>query len=548
MKKTTVYTSSREHHIKRRSLQGIPGLHSFMLMLFAHMLLPASEAFSFSLQKLPSDESEASEMLSEGTLDSLTWELVKPFYVQPLSVPHGELSVLMELFPELPGNLPVSPDSLSRYYPWDQSRIEQFLEDYPELVPFLPILRFYLPSVSSTGRVGFFYHGPLKNSCARIVVDPVRILSFQGRVDFADDVARWYQRSLTLKASHWCRVNIGNFKGIADRGLFTGYFPFQDESRRNVSQNWLYGRYASWNGIAVELSESEGGSSARVYYHNRLQESITGASVEFKTGALRNQIGGIYLRLPETGKRYYYLHTGLKLDLKRLIIDAGTGVDLQNSSAIPLLFRAQAFGGRNRFDFQSVFLPGGFSAPRSRIIRKVPHNSGTGLSGSCLSINLQLWHSISDHFRAFTAVEGLFMEKVTENVKGSFSLFGNFRNAVFNLGYSRVEWTREERKNDILEFTAGLRGAFRPEASQRVTFVNGIPVYSCRISSTLNFLPKISLVPLFSFRKEAGECCEYMWGIKKSLTLFERTCLELLVENDREESVRIEAKAWFLIR
>ena len=61
-------------------------------------------------------------------------------------------------------------------------------------------------------------------------MDPVRILSFQGRVDFADDVARWYQRSLTLKASHWCRVNIGNFKGIADRGLFTGYFPFQDES------------------------------------------------------------------------------------------------------------------------------------------------------------------------------------------------------------------------------------------------------------------------------------------------------------------------------
>ena len=25
----------------------------------------------------------------------------KTFYVQPLSVPHGELSVLMELFPEL---------------------------------------------------------------------------------------------------------------------------------------------------------------------------------------------------------------------------------------------------------------------------------------------------------------------------------------------------------------------------------------------------------------------------------------------------------------
>lgn len=519
-----------------------------MLMLLVHILLSASEAFPFNFQNLPSDQSEANDMLFEGTLDSLTWELVKPFYVQPLSVPHGELSALMELFPELPGNLPVSPDSLSRYYPWDQSRIEQFLEDYPELVPFLPILRFYLPSVSNTGRVGFFYHGPLKNYCARIVMDPVRILSFQGRVDFSEDVARWYQRSLTLKPSHWCQVNIGNFKESADQGLFTGYFPFQNESLRNISQNWLYGRYASWNGVVMEFSESERGSSARVYYHNRLLESITGASVEFKTGALRNQVGGIYLKLPETGKQHYYLHTGLKLDLKRLIIDAGTGVDLQNHSAIPLLFRVQAFGERNRFDFQSVFLPKGFFAPRSRIIRKVPHDSGTGLSGSYLSINSQLWHSISDHFRASTAVEGLFMEKVADNVKGSISLFGTFRSIAFNFGYSRVEWTREERRNDILEFTAGLRGAFRPEASQRVTFVNGIPVYSCRISSTLNFLPKISLVPLFSFRKEAGESCEYVWGIKKTMTLFERTCLELLAENDREESVRIEAKAWFLIR
>ena len=139
------------------------------------------------------------------------------------------------------------------------------------------------------------------------------------------------------------------------------------------------------------------------------------------------------------------------------------------------------------------------------------------------------------------------MEKVTENVKGSF-LSLETSGTLFSISVTAGSSGQERRENDILEFTAGLRGAFRPEASQRITFVNGTPVYFCRFSSTLNFLPKISLVPLFSFRKEAGECCEYMWGIKKSLTLFERTCLELLVENDREESVRIEAKAWFLIR
>jgi hypothetical protein len=41
-------------------------------------------------------------------LISALWEIVEPFYYQPVSVPYGELDILILLFPELCSSLPVS--------------------------------------------------------------------------------------------------------------------------------------------------------------------------------------------------------------------------------------------------------------------------------------------------------------------------------------------------------------------------------------------------------------------------------------------------------
>ncbi len=95
-----------------------------------------------SIQQLPLDEKEACIMLKEGTLDSATWELIGNYYEQPLNVPDGELKDLVNVFPEIGHDVPLTQEQLAPYEPWAAKDVQRFFSDFPELNNLKPILSF----------------------------------------------------------------------------------------------------------------------------------------------------------------------------------------------------------------------------------------------------------------------------------------------------------------------------------------------------------------------------------------------------------------------
>ncbi|HAJ80013.1 MAG TPA: hypothetical protein DCO75_09610, partial [Fibrobacteres bacterium] len=93
------------------------------------------------LFSLPESEKDAVIMLKDKTLDSATWQTVRPYYDQPLNVPQGELKILSGIFPEYINRTP-DTKNLEHYEPWSKSNIDKFFDDYPDLLNVKPILSF----------------------------------------------------------------------------------------------------------------------------------------------------------------------------------------------------------------------------------------------------------------------------------------------------------------------------------------------------------------------------------------------------------------------
>ena len=104
---------------------------SFAFTIFLWGRLAAQAPFF----PLPQDEKEASIMVKEGTLDSLTWQLVKSYYEQPILVPRGELRLLVDIFPGSIPSVPVSSKDLSCYEPWKEPDVQRFFHDFFDFFP-----------------------------------------------------------------------------------------------------------------------------------------------------------------------------------------------------------------------------------------------------------------------------------------------------------------------------------------------------------------------------------------------------------------------------
>ncbi len=525
-----------------------PCFRSFQVFLLGFAICGSTDG----LQKIPVDESDAERMLKEGSLDSLTWENLKQYYIQPLSVPHGELSILAEIFPELYGNIPVTAEELSLYEPWDQIQIEKLFSHYPFLSPFKPIFCFYTPAkTKSGGRAGFFYHGQFKVSSAQLAIEPDEMFKFHGRVNFTDKIARWGRRTVTFSPVHWLNLQAGNFTASSDRGLFSGYFPFCDSISRSVSENWLYGDYSSWNGTEVTVKSRRLKSSANFFYHKSLLETIFGAGAEFQTGKIKYRLGSTNLLLPENSKPYNYLHTAITLKHKNLALDLLTGIDPERPRFLPFILQANERTDNGNIEFLSVFLPSGLLAPRSFYMKKISKETVTELSGNSLLTNLHLQRRLSEMFTVSTQIEGLFKENKPGKLKGSLALTGRSERINFGLSCSRIEEIEEQSQICIVEGNAMLKGKIEPETVLRFTLVNNNPIYSCRGSLLFDIFPRISLTPTISIKKQPGEKVKSLFGIKQVLTLYDRTCAEILLEKNNwsatpEEQINVEAKVWFL--
>jgi hypothetical protein len=336
-------------------------------------------SFPLVVSTLPKDEYEAMVMVRTGLLDSLDWERLKQFYVQPLNVPSGDLRLLRELNELWDDDLPVSPSQLEKYVPWTESDRQRFFSDYPQLDVYKPVLSFNTSKAVHFSDVSFNVHAdetlrPV--ALSRFTVSPGQLFSVSGSAFHKDSTLQWRTRTMNVVLPGSVRIEAGNFATADDRGLFFGSFP-DDREAQTTGSNWLYGNSKTYNGI-LAITDCWDRSHVTAFFHERSTENIqeiaytagVGGSSELMAGVARAACGSrtsqIFSADPALD-RTYYLHGGIKTRLAGFDGCVYTGVDASHPLAVPLSAQVSRRSGFGSVKVMAARLPGCLRLPLSSI-------------------------------------------------------------------------------------------------------------------------------------------------------------------------------------
>ncbi len=344
------------------------------------LLLLFSSPYSLKRESLPADEIEAAAMIASHLLDSALWEIVEPFYYQPVSVPYGELDILILLFPELCSSLPVSEHQLSKYIPWDKKNVAMFFDDWPELIYFKPILDFSMNLPVKSGRIGVFVdrNGALRESSQRIQfsLEPFKWISIEGRSRITEHSARWKNRKILIAPAKWCSLKAGNVApGLDHHGLVSGAFGSDRKNPSSLMENWLYGDRRSWNTAVLKMSTDKilNNVSVESFLHKRVSEVVGGISAKavFHHN-VESQIDFIGMDVKESGDTLIYGIGSLTLRYSAGVVEFALAAPVDRSlPAVPGRIRLNYHREKDRLDFEFVFFPEGFCGPLSSLLEDV---------------------------------------------------------------------------------------------------------------------------------------------------------------------------------
>jgi hypothetical protein len=385
-------------------------IHSYIrfsgLWLCCVLYCVACAVSEIDLPGLPVDEDEAYRMLGEGTLDAAVWYKIEPFYTMPVRVPQGDLRILQDLFSELPQNLPSAPIALAPYWPWNDSARQRFFSDFPELIPFKPILSFENdPAVSIPAQAGFYYSRRRNADTARqyalfSIGDPSQI-SAGGRIDFTDAYGRWFRRTVSVAPKSTMRITCGNFSPDRRNSFFSGFFPIDSTTDATLSNNWLYGTSRTWNGVLLGFSpDTTTGTEA--FFHSGRTEEIGHLSGNVDLSRRISCFGGFsYLHTMDPSNRRSdsrYLHAGLDIDpAPSWKCEIQSCFNLEDPLAAPWYFTVVHKAGSSSFKGTLIGVPHQYDAPRSETVRllrnKGAHNDST--SGYLLNADLVFRHRLN---------------------------------------------------------------------------------------------------------------------------------------------------------
>ena len=497
-------------------------------------------------------------MLAEGSLDSLLWEMIRPFYIHPLSVSQGELRVLMELFPDLPGNLPVKADALKTYEPWNEEKIALFFKKYPSLLPFSPLLSFNLAHATSIGTTGFVLHKSGNSGASsqymHFSLNPWEKISFQARADLSDAVARWQRRCLSANPTQWCEIKVGNFDGYSDQGILFGYFLSGMSNSTQLQENWLYGNAAAWNGIAISLHPKKISSSSRVIFHYGKNETIYGVDAAFNIAkAIRYQLGISHLYIPSTADHYYYCHNGLQLKWKHFSTEMHTALDFENPDRIPVVLKSSITYDVNRFQIKCISLPSGYDAPRSKLLHHVIADQGDTLLNHNLVVSLQTAHRFHDFITFAQEFTMQFVALRAAYLRTSLTAKGALAGTDYRCTYT---WTAPSLPEELTKETIDLAIASRLNSHFHVK-----EAFHLSYHNQNRYSYRFSLNPEFTLRQSAAgpviklhKRKEYHMygGIVHHVELFEKTRTEMSFEypfmrKTTGEKASVRVKMWFLL-
>ena len=208
---------------------------------------------------VPTSRAEADILVQTGIIDSSDLSDIEPFLLDPLSVPRGELTYLIDadILEQGMNPLPVTATELSDYEPWGEKEIQRFFNDYPELYSFRPILSFESAAIPHWSSTRFSFtdltsQGSEHDMTMSYRLFPFPNLSGSGRIAVSPRNAQWQRRFCRIHFPGKTRVSLGNFSTGLSNELVYGVFPRDTVAFRTVRENWLYASRRGWNGVAAD--------------------------------------------------------------------------------------------------------------------------------------------------------------------------------------------------------------------------------------------------------------------------------------------------------
>ena len=239
--------------------------------------------------QLPDDEGGLAALLEENAIDTFQYEQLLVYYALPLSVPQGELALLVQAFPDIEGLIPDN-SQIEDYQPFDNRQIQRLFGDFPALAGFEPVLRFNAAAPPLLPLSGEIIFGINKSGIDELKGQRVRFrqkspfISTEGGVSLSDSGALWNSRRVDLRLGS-VNAQIGNFKQPIPGELAFGVFS-PTGGGASISSNWLYATSNSWNGLSVNMAQIPllPSFAASAFYHIRERERGAGGAVSFRHG------------------------------------------------------------------------------------------------------------------------------------------------------------------------------------------------------------------------------------------------------------------------
>jgi hypothetical protein len=333
-----------------------------------------SLTYSFKRITLPIDEVEALKMINRHELDSSLWDIVEPFYYQPISVPYGELRILTQLFPEYNTHFPETEVQLAKYVPWDKKNIIQFFNDWPELLYFKPILDFSMNVPVKSGRACVMVdkNGVSETASQRLQfsLEPVTWLSAEGRFILTENIARWKDRMLSISSGTWVAFHAGNVAPLADPyRLVSGRFSGLEQSESTVKDNWFYGDKKGWNTFVIDIAPKSQCNKIclQTFVHKRKYEAIAGLSTKVNfTKNIESQFDLIGMDLKEADDTLAYGVSTTKFNFLNWNTEISFAASIQSIPTIPVRVGMAYVREQDKIQAEVIYIPEGFRASLSK--------------------------------------------------------------------------------------------------------------------------------------------------------------------------------------
>ena len=508
------------------------------LVIAALFLLSGKTFAQPSLRPLPVDEDEAAVMLRDGDLDSATWEIFRPYYVQPLCVPCGELKELVDVIPEISRGVPACDRDLAAYEPWQEKDIRRFFSDYPALVDFKPILSFET-SARHFGRALISIreeedHDPAQY--ADFFLTPVSALSIRGKTEIEASSARLQRRAITARFPRSNTLSIGNFNLDVDGGLFYGYFPAVGRGDSLTIDDWKYGASATWNGFLYE--GTLGPMREKAFFHQRPSEtaygiktevavsrhlSIVGAASRLVTG----EDGPLAAALSED-----YGDAGIVFKNSRWNSGALVG-RARGKAATPVFVYVNHGDSLSGLDASYAWLPASLSAPRSELRREIfkKVRGPDSLSADARRIRLTCGMPLTRRTQSLCGVAYYYLPGA-RSAEGFVEVSGKtWLDYTVRYAYEPGISGQADRHALRATLTGKVPGVARYDVTGRVLWDSG-GCKSVYVRSMLTFTARQSLEisPFFTVYGNDGGLAGASVGAMQTLKLSERTSGNIKVE------------------